>query len=135
MSLQVMSDEYDPESASNCLLSTGRLSYSQGEYKQALDYFQQALQIQKQYFLSNHPSFSITFDLIGKTYYELKSFQLALEFHLKCLSIEEKSLAQDHPSIGQSYFHISRDYLALQQYDKIKIISIGFRISFEMFVN
>jgi tetratricopeptide (TPR) repeat protein len=75
MALQKNSSESDPEASANCSIRAGGVCFSQGQYKEALEYFNRALEIQQKYFLPNNPSLAETYNYIGDVYYRQNEFK------------------------------------------------------------
>ncbi|UJR10994.1 hypothetical protein I4U23_015178 [Adineta vaga] len=114
--LQENTTRSDPSSSAACLLTTGTVCFSQGQYQDALNNFNQALKIQQQYLLPNNPAFLTTYNCIGNAYYKQNRFDEALRYHKRALELEEHCLSHDHSSIASRYFNLSKDYVGLSQW-------------------
>ena len=91
---------------------------SNKQYDQALEHFHNALEIQKDFYLSNHPSLAITFNSIATIHFKQNSFEQSLTFHLKALENQLNSLSNDHSDIAQTYFQISKNYFQLKYWSE-----------------
>ncbi|CAF0789425.1 unnamed protein product [Adineta ricciae] len=108
--------DLDPNASASSLIQAGDSALSEQNYELALNYFKQALDLQHQFLLPNHPSLSKTNSRIADTYYKQNQYQESLQHYLKTLEIEQSSLSTDHPSIASSYHNISKAYLGLGQW-------------------
>ena len=83
----------------------GNVYYSQGNYSQALEYFQKELKIAEKEFGKELLNVAPLYKMIGYIYFELDNFSQALVYFRKALNMWEKMLGNEHPDTkqGQGY--------------------------------
>ncbi|CAF3844684.1 unnamed protein product [Adineta steineri] len=65
----------------------GRIKRNQGEYQEALFYYEKALTIRQQSLSSSHPYLANSYNNIGNVYYSMGDYQKALSCYEKALTI------------------------------------------------
>jgi tetratricopeptide (TPR) repeat protein len=90
----------------------------QGEYTEALSFYEQALEIKKKSLPANHPSLGDSYNNIGLVYSKMGEYSKALTFYEQALEIQKKSLPANHPSLGNSYNNIGLVYYNMGEYSK-----------------
>ena len=98
----------------NCI---GCVYQKKGDVKQALDYYQRALNLWKNQFGEEHYRIADCLNNIGCAYEAEQNYSQALECHQKALAIRKKCLTNNHPDLAGSYNNIGNIYLCLEQYD------------------
>ncbi|CAF1446873.1 unnamed protein product [Adineta steineri] len=96
----------------------GRIKYYQGEYQQALSYYEKALAIRQQSLPSNHPDFGDSYHNIGMVYSKIGGYSKALSYCEKALEIKEQSLPFNHPHLAMSFYNIGLVYDSMGDYSK-----------------
>ncbi|CAF3966410.1 unnamed protein product, partial [Adineta steineri] len=120
----------------------GYVKNDQGDYKKAIWYYEQGLEIKQKTLPSNHPDLATTFNNIGTlgiyqetlpsnhpdlatsysniglTYSEMGEYSKALSYYEKALEIQEKSLPSDHPDSAITYNNIGSVYDFMGEYSK-----------------
>ena len=98
----------------------------QGNYTQALSYYEKALQIQLQIYGEQHPSVATSYNNIGSVHYEQGDYTRALEYYEKALQIRLQFFDEQHPDVAVSYNNIGLVYYrqgaypqALAYYEKV----------------
>ncbi|CAF1255316.1 unnamed protein product [Adineta steineri] len=81
----------------------GRIKLSQGEYQEALCYYEKALVVRQQSLPLNHPDLGDSYNNIGGVYYSKGDYLKALSYYEKALAIRQQSLPSNHPDLGGSY--------------------------------
>jgi tetratricopeptide (TPR) repeat protein len=84
----------------------GLIKYNQGEYQEAIKFYQKALEIKKEMFSPNHPNLANTIIALGNVYYSMGEYSKALSSQEKALEISQKSLPPNHPDLADSYNNI-----------------------------
>ncbi len=101
------------QSIADSLYYVGKDWYSEGDYKQAKTYFNEALRIRKKIFGEKHKDVAKTYYRIGTTERKLKYFRPAIENLKKALEIsivlfgpEHEQVARYHRELGVAYVQI-----------------------------
>ncbi|CAF0763082.1 unnamed protein product [Adineta steineri] len=89
----------------------GRIKRNQGEYQEALSYYEKARAIRQQSLNSNHPDLAMSYNSIG----DYPKALISLE---KALAIQQQSLPSNHPHLGMSYNNIGNLYHNMGDYPK-----------------
>ncbi|CAF1439604.1 unnamed protein product [Adineta steineri] len=96
----------------------GQIKYNQGEYPEALTYFEESLAIKQKTLPSNHPDLAYSYIGIGNVYEKIGEYPKALLSYEKTLAIQQQSLSSNHPSLGGSYNNIGNVYKGMGDYPK-----------------
>ncbi|CAF0907974.1 unnamed protein product [Adineta steineri] len=103
----------------------GLLYSHQGDYENAVWYYEKTLEIEQKILASNDPDLASSCSNIGNMYSKMKEYSKALSFYEKALGIRQKAYLSYNPSFGISYnnigmvFYKMGDYLkALSFYEK-----------------
>ncbi|CAF4133530.1 unnamed protein product [Adineta steineri] len=95
----------------------GRIKQNQGEFQEALFYYEKARTIRQQSLLSNHPDLAMSFNNIGLVHHIMGDYPKALSSHENALAIRQ-SLPLNHPDLGASYNNIGLVYYKMGDYRK-----------------
>ncbi|CAF0791588.1 unnamed protein product [Adineta steineri] len=96
----------------------GYIKDGQGDYKKAIWYYEQRLEIHQKTLSSNHPLLAISYNNIGSVYYKIREYSKALSSHEKALEIRQKTLPSNHPDLACSYNNIGLVYKRMREYSK-----------------
>ncbi|CAF1422373.1 unnamed protein product [Adineta steineri] len=96
----------------------GSIKANQGEYQEALTYFEKTLAIYQKILPSNHLSLASTYICIGVVYMHMSDYPKALSYYEKTLAIQQQSLPSNHPDLGMSYNNIGNVYVKMADYSK-----------------
>ncbi|CAF0912776.1 unnamed protein product [Adineta steineri] len=96
----------------------GWIRYNQGEYQEALSFYEKSLTIRQQLLPSNHPDLGDSYNRIGIVYDDMGAYPKALSYFEKDLAIKQKSLPSNHPSLCSTYNNIGSMYHNLGDYSK-----------------
>ncbi|CAF1472093.1 unnamed protein product [Adineta steineri] len=96
----------------------GRIKLSQGEYQEALSYYEKALTIRQQSLPSNHPNLGTSYNNIGSVYDRMGDYSKALSYYEKALEIRQQSLSSNHPDLASSFHNIGLVYYSMSDYPK-----------------
>jgi tetratricopeptide (TPR) repeat protein len=88
----------------------GLVYYNQEDYAKALEYYQEALDIQEKVLGKEHPHTATSYNNIGVVYANQEDYVKALEYFQKSLVVREKVLGKEHPDTAQSYNNIGLVY-------------------------
>ena len=101
-----------------CINNLGMFCWNNGAFKEAIQYFHEALNFSQKHNPKNDKGQSIYLNNIGLIYQELNQFKKATDFHEKALAIRLKyDLTKD---IAKSYNNLGICYKNLSQLDKAK---------------
>ncbi|CAF1053070.1 unnamed protein product [Adineta steineri] len=99
----------------------GRIKRNQGEYQEALSYYEKARAIRQQSLNCNHPDLAMSYNSIGLVYNSIGDYPKALISLEKALAIQQQSLPSNHPHLGMSYNNIGNLYYNMGDYPKALI--------------
>ncbi|CAF4824273.1 unnamed protein product, partial [Rotaria socialis] len=85
----------------------GRMKYHQGEYQQAVTFYEKSLQIYKKILSPDDPVLATSYNNIGGVYSSMGEYSKALEYYEKSHQIYEKSLPPTHPNLADTYLKIA----------------------------
>lgn len=119
-----LSKEYNFKSIEQMSLNNlGMFNWNNGNFQEALDYFFQALEMNRVHSPQNIQGESVYLNNIGLIYQELKQYEKALEIHRKALKIREEINLESEQAISQAnigvcYKSLSRFEEAIDAYKK-----------------
>ncbi|CAF1174747.1 unnamed protein product [Adineta steineri] len=96
----------------------GYVQYCRGNYKQAIEYYEKAVEIRKRTLPENHPDLATSYNNIGGAYYNMGDYLRALLFYGVALTIREKTLPKNHPDLATSYNNNGGVYDNMREYSE-----------------
>ncbi|CAF1417928.1 unnamed protein product [Adineta steineri] len=96
----------------------GMIKNDQGEYQQALTYYEKSRDIYVKTLSSNDINLGNIYNDIGVVYEDMGDYPNALSSHEKALAIKQQSLPSNHPSLGGPYSNIGNVSYAMGDYPK-----------------
>jgi tetratricopeptide (TPR) repeat protein len=108
----------DESEKGNTYERLGLAKYNQGEYKEALAFYEKSLLIRQQSLPSNHSNLAVSYNNIGLVYHSMGDYPKALSSHEKALEIKQQSLPSNHPDLAMSYGNIGNVYNSMGDYPK-----------------
>ncbi|CAF0844082.1 unnamed protein product [Adineta steineri] len=96
----------------------GYIKYDQGEYPEALTYYEKSLTIYQKTLPSNHLNLGNSYNNIGMVYDNMGDYPKALSYYEKDLTISQQSLPSNHPDLAMSYNNIGNVYKNMGDYPK-----------------
>ncbi|CAF0841626.1 unnamed protein product [Adineta steineri] len=96
----------------------GYVKDNQGDYKKAICYYEQGLEIRQKTLSSNHPSLATSYNNIGNVYNKMGECSKALSYYEKALEIDQITLPSNHPDLATSYNNIGETYRQMGEYSK-----------------
>ncbi|CAF1467915.1 unnamed protein product [Adineta steineri] len=96
----------------------GMIKDSQGEYPEALTYYEKSLAIFQKILPSTHLNLTWSHNNIGVVYWNMGDYPKALSYFEKALEIRQQSLPSNHPDLGASYNNIGFVYDSMGDYPK-----------------
>ena len=110
----IKSNEKYNESLS--LINTATKYSNKYDFKKALKYYMQALEIQKNILGENNPEYATTLYNIGAVYSIKGNHRSAFEYHKQAIDIRKKVLGEKHPDYASSLSNIGTEYYYLEDY-------------------
>ena len=101
--------------ACSLLSSISRL---QGNYKEAIDLSNKALDLSQKFFGDNHPLVSNIYSELGLIYSDQGEYSKALEYHVKSLVINKVLFGEHSSNVGVNYANIAICYANEKQYSE-----------------
>ena len=89
-----------------------------GEFDQAEDYYQKALEIEVKQLGPNHVDVATSYNNIGQVYSKKGDFDKAMDYYQRALEIKEKQLCPNHVDVAVSYNNIGLVYSKKGDFDK-----------------
>ncbi|CAF0851419.1 unnamed protein product [Adineta steineri] len=96
----------------------GQIKRNQGEYPEALTYYDKSLAIKQKTLPFNHLNLGNSYNNIGNVYKNMGDYPKALSSHEKALAIKQQSLPSNHPDLGSSCNNIGNVYRSMGDYPK-----------------
>ena len=96
----------------------GLIKYQQGDYKEALRYYERAISIEEKILSPTDSLLATSYNNIGMVYYSMGEYSQALSYYNKSLAIYEKTLPANHPDFAQSYNNIGMVYKNMGEYSQ-----------------
>ncbi|CAF4877106.1 unnamed protein product [Rotaria sp. Silwood1] len=96
----------------------GGVQHIMGNYSEALQYFEKALEIRETVLPLSHPDLAQIYAWMGATYSNTGYYAKALEFHKKAYKIYRETLPLNHPDMSISYSSIGGVYNSMGDYTK-----------------
>jgi tetratricopeptide (TPR) repeat protein len=91
---------------------------SQGEYEEAITFYDKAVEIYKKTLPPNHLTFASTYNNIGIVYSKMGDYPKTLSSFEKTLEIQQQSLPPNHPHLAMTYNNIGAVYYSMGDYPK-----------------
>jgi tetratricopeptide (TPR) repeat protein len=115
----------DEREKGNIYCQLGSVKGDQGEYQEAITFYDKSLEIYKQILPPNHLNLGVSYANIGVVYNDMGNYPKALSYYEKALEIRQESLPSNHPDLASSYNNIGIVYKnmgdfpeALSSYEK-----------------
>ncbi|CAF4565023.1 unnamed protein product [Rotaria sp. Silwood1] len=96
----------------------GLVKENQGEYQQAIAYYQQSSNILEKILSPTDTRLAASYSNIGLVYDKMGDYSKALSFHEKVLKIDQKNLPSNHPNLAASYNNIGMVYDNMGNYSE-----------------
>ena len=96
----------------------GGIKEAQGEYQEAIAFYEKSLEIKKKILVPNDPDMTISYNNIGSVYLNMGEYPKALSSLKKALTIRQQSLPPNHPDLATSYSNIGSVYFNMGEYPK-----------------
>jgi tetratricopeptide (TPR) repeat protein len=102
----------------NIYYMLGMIKRHQGEFAEAIRFYENAIKIDQETLPPNHPNLATSYINIGLVYSNMREYSTALSYYEKALKINEKTLPSYHPNLATSYGNIGEVYDKINQYSK-----------------
>jgi tetratricopeptide (TPR) repeat protein len=96
----------------------GSVKNHQGEYEEAIKFFEKDLEISQKILPKDHPDLISSYNNIGTVHFNMGEYSKALSQYKKCLEIRRQSLPPDHLDLAASYNNIGVMYKNMGEYSK-----------------
>ena len=96
----------------------GWMKDDQGEYEEAIAFYEKSLKIRLKTLPPNDPALAPTYNNMGNVYDSMGDYPKALSYYEKALAIRQQSLPPNHPSLATSYNNIGSVYYNMGDYSK-----------------
>jgi tetratricopeptide (TPR) repeat protein len=96
----------------------GSVKLLQGEYKEALTFYEKSLLIRRQLLSANDLDLAKSYCHIGLVYYNMAEYSKTLSFYEKSSEIQQQSLPPNHPDLASTYNNIGSVYSKMGEYSK-----------------
>ena len=101
----------------------GWANNGQGNYLQALMFYEKALLIREKALSPNFIDLGNSYNDIGAVYFHMGDYSKALPYYENGLKIRQKYLHQNHPHIAHSFNNIASLYKTIGEYSKVFALS------------
>lgn len=96
----------------------GLIKDRQGDYTEALKYYEQAITIKEKVLAPNDPRLARSYNSIGVVYDNMGQCSQAILYFNKALTIRNIALHTDHPDVANSYNNIGSVYWKMGEYSQ-----------------
>ncbi len=96
----------------------GWIKMDRGRHREALSYYEKALEIRQRTLHSNHPLLANCYNNIGTVYANMSEYPKALSSYEKALEIYQKTHPENHSNVAGSYNNIASVYDMMGEYSK-----------------
>ena len=96
----------------------GLAKYNQGQYKEAITFYEKSLVIKEKTLPQHDPSLAISYNNIVEAYRSIGEYSKALSYYEKSLEIRQQSLPPNHPDLASSYTNIGLVFSNMGEYSK-----------------
>ena len=90
----------------------------QGNYEEALKYFQKDLEISEKVLGKKHPDTAATYNNLAGVYQAQGNYEEALKYFQKALTISEKVLGKNHPNTASTYNNLGILFYYMNRYEE-----------------
>ena len=116
--MELIKDTSDEQNRSVYFDQLGWAKKNQGEYEEAMKYFEKSIEIKERTLDKNRPSLATSYNNIALVYNDMGEYSKALKYYEKSIEIREISLSKNHHSLATSYNNIALVYNNMGEYSK-----------------
>ena len=114
----LLEQEIEPDRAGLYCHQLGSIKCAQGDYKEAVRFYEKALDAFQSSPSANHHQISICHNNLGVVYSEIGEHSKALSLYEKAVEIDQTALPPNHPWFAKCYNNIGLVYSAIGEYAK-----------------
>ena len=96
----------------------GRAKNNQGEYEEAVKYYEKSIEINERILDKSDPALATSYNNIALAYNDMGDYSKALEYYEKSIEIDERTLDKNDPNLATSYNNIALVYNNMDEYLK-----------------
>ena len=108
----------DEDSKAYLYYMLGMTKDGQGEYAEAIEFYEKSLEIAIKTLPPNHLNLANSHSNIGQVYNNMGEYSKALSYFEKALEMKQKTLPPNHPALATSYNSIGQVYDSMGEYSK-----------------
>ena len=109
---------YDDSEKADLFHQFGWVKYAQGEYGEAIIFYEKSLGIKHRTLPPNNPSVAKSYNAIGLVYDNMGNYSKALSYYKKSLTIREQSLPPNRSDLAKSYNNMGNAYEHMGDYSE-----------------
>ena len=115
---RLLPQDQDGDDIAYCNSQLGSIKHGQGDYQEALSYYEKCLDIEEETLPADHPSVATSYNNIGSVYLSMGQYHNALSYYEKSLNIRQKTLSANDPDVTTSYNNMGSVYRSVGKYSK-----------------
>ena len=115
---RLLKETPDEREKGNLYHHIGSIKTDQGNYQEAIKYFEKALSIYEKTLPPKHPHLASSYNNIGLAYGKINEYSKALEAHENALKIYQKIRPSNHPDLASTFNNIGLVHNGLKEYDE-----------------
>ncbi|CAF1281675.1 unnamed protein product [Didymodactylos carnosus] len=108
--MQLLAKASTEDDKAYCHHQLALIKNNQGEYNNALQFYNQSLEIDQRTLSKDHPNLATSYCNIGQVYSNMGHYTKALEYYEKSRQIYMIALPENHPDLATSYNNIGQVY-------------------------
>jgi tetratricopeptide (TPR) repeat protein len=118
----LLNQTHDDREIADIYYQLGWTMDEQGEYADAIKFYEKSLEIRLQNLPPNHPDLASSYNNISMMYDDRGEYSKALSYCTKALEIKQKTLPANHPDLTTSYNNIGTIYDTMRESSKSTFI-------------
>jgi tetratricopeptide (TPR) repeat protein len=125
--------ELEPDN-SDYLNRLGSILNALGDHREAIDYYEKALDIDVKTYGAQHPNVARDYNNLGVAWRELGEYSKAIDYYEKALAADLKVFGEKHPNVARDYNNLGVAWNSLGETKKaIDYLEMAFAIYLEVF--
>ena len=116
--MELLKNTHNERTRSLYFHQLGWAKRNQGEYKEAVKYYEKSIEIKERILDKNDPGLATSYNNIALVYNNMGEYSKALEYYEKSHRNHEIALPQNHPNLATSYSNIGQVYNNMGEYSK-----------------
>jgi tetratricopeptide (TPR) repeat protein len=106
----LLNQKPDDDEKANIFHQRGLIKYYQGEYDDAIKFYEESLKIRRKNHSSEDSNLAECYNDFGLVYHKRGEYSTALEYYQKALEMRKKTLPLNSPDVAESYNNIAATY-------------------------